>query len=292
MAPLIVIAGPTASGKTALAIRLAERWGGEIICADSRTVYKGLDIGTAKPTVEERAAVPHHALDLVEIDDRFTAYDFQRYAYAAIDAIRTRGKIPFLVGGTGLYIDSVVLHFSFVESIDQQRRQELESYSVTELQTMIKKQHIQMPENDQNRRHLIRQLERQGGDSSRIDTPDATTNIVAITTDKNVLSKRIEKRIRAMFAAGVVDEARSLAEKFGWNHEVLRGNVYQAVNQYYFGKVSLEEAIQLAVVRDRQLAKRQLTWLRRHPFIQWQDISSAEHYFDHILRNYRDAHPQ
>ena len=111
--PLVVIAGPTASGKTALAIRLAERYDGEIICADSRTIYKGMDIGTAKPSAEEQARVPHWGLDIVEPGERFTVADFKAYAERKIQEIRERDRIPFLVGGTGLYIDAVIFDFQF-----------------------------------------------------------------------------------------------------------------------------------------------------------------------------------
>ena len=154
MAPLIVITGPTGSGKTGLAIELAEKWGGEIVCADSRTVYKGMDIGTAKPTIEERARVPHHLLDIIEPNERFTVHDFQQFARKAIVEIRTRGHIPFLVGGTGLYIDSVVLDYEFPED-DAELREYLSVKSIGELHSMIKSQHIAIPQNDQNKRHLV-----------------------------------------------------------------------------------------------------------------------------------------
>ncbi len=114
MQPLIVITGPTASGKTTLAIKLAEMIEGEIICADSRTVYRGMDIGTAKPTAKEQAGVPHWGLDLVSPDERFTLYDFQQYAYAKIDEIRARGHVPMLVGGSGLYASAVIYHYDLV----------------------------------------------------------------------------------------------------------------------------------------------------------------------------------
>ena len=132
--PLIVIAGPTASGKTALAVRLAERFGGEIICADSRTIYRGMDIGTAKPTRDERASVPHWGLDLVEPGERFTVATFKAYAEQKIAEIRERGNIPFLVGGTGLYIDAIVFDFAFAGEANEVLREQLEQMNVQELQ--------------------------------------------------------------------------------------------------------------------------------------------------------------
>ena len=128
--PLVVIVGPTASGKSALAISLAEKFGGEIICADSRTVYKGMDIGTAKPTVDEQARVPHWGLDLVEPGERFSAAKFKRYAIAKIDEIHSRGNIPFLVGGTGLYIDGILFDYEFGSDFNAELRKKLESLSL------------------------------------------------------------------------------------------------------------------------------------------------------------------
>ena len=133
MAPLVVIAGPTASGKTALAIELAEKFGGEIICADSRTIYKYMDIGTAKPSAEDRARVPHHGIDLVEPGEDFSAADFKFYALGMIADIRARGKVPFLVGGTGLYIDAVVYDYQFGPKADPVQREILESMTLEQL---------------------------------------------------------------------------------------------------------------------------------------------------------------
>jgi tRNA dimethylallyltransferase len=132
--PLIVIVGPTASGKTSLAVQLAKKYDGEIICADSRTIYKGMDIGTAKPTLAERAVVLHWGLDLVEPGELFSAADFKRYADQKIEEIRNRGHVPFLVGGSGLYVDAVVFDYAFGVKADPSKRQMLEDWTVEELQ--------------------------------------------------------------------------------------------------------------------------------------------------------------
>jgi tRNA dimethylallyltransferase len=137
--PLIVITGPTGSGKSAIALSLAEKYGGEIICADSRTVYKFMDIGTAKPSLDDQKRVKHWLLDVVNPDDKFSVSDFQELAQKAINNIRSRGKIPFLVGGTGLYIDAVVLDFSFAEKADLELRTELEMLTTEQLKELIKK---------------------------------------------------------------------------------------------------------------------------------------------------------
>ena len=161
--PLVVIAGPTASGKTGLAISLAERFNGEIICADSRTIYRGMDVGTAKPTANDQARVPHWGVDLVDPGDRFTAADFKEYANTKIADIRNRQKIPFLVGGTGLYIDSVIFDFQFGISPDEQVRYKLEQMSIEQLQDYCVKHNIKLPENSQNKRYIIRAIELGGG---------------------------------------------------------------------------------------------------------------------------------
>jgi tRNA dimethylallyltransferase len=143
-APLVVIVGPTASGKSALAIELAEQFGGEIICADSRTVYKGMDIGTAKPSLEDQARVPHWGLDLVDPNEPFSVADFQTYAFEKIADVRSRGKIPFLVGGSGLYIDAVIFEFKFME-IDTALRAKLDKMSLEELHDYCIENNINLP---------------------------------------------------------------------------------------------------------------------------------------------------
>src|SRR5690606_33063041 len=144
--PLVVIAGPTASGKTALAIELAERFGGEIICADSRTIYKGMDVGTAKPGVDEQAQIPHWGLDLVEPGDRFTAADFKEYALQKINEIRARGHVPFLVGGTGLYVDAVLFDYQFSAPANEHERAKLEQMTIERLHDYCEYNNIILPE--------------------------------------------------------------------------------------------------------------------------------------------------
>jgi tRNA dimethylallyltransferase len=287
--PLIVITGPTASGKTGLALKLAERWGGEIICADSRTVYKHMDIGTAKPTTKEQSRVPHWLLDVVEPGQRFTAADFQRLAFAAIDDIRARGKIPFLVGGSGLYVDSVVLRFSFGPDADAAVRRELESKTVEELQSLLKKQHIALPENLRNKRYLIRSYEKNNNSTSDDANPDIHTHVVALTNDKQDLAQRIERRVKGFFDAGIVKETQHILDTYGADGEAFTGNIYPIVKDVIEGRLTQGEAETLCAARDRQLAKRQITWLKRHDWVRWKSLPEAEQYIDHILRKYRDA---
>lgn len=281
MAPLIVITGPTASGKSGLALELARRHNGEIICADSRTVYEGMDIGTAKPTSDERADVPHHGLDVVRPGERFTARDFQELAVSAIADIRARNKVPFLVGGTGLYIDAVVREYQWPAQSDGR---DFEAYDVATLQSMLKTQQIPIPANATNRRHLVNALRRQGNQGSALPSPRGETCVVAITTPKDVLHERIKKRAHEMFETGVIAEAQQLAASYGWGSEAMSGNIYPIIRQMLDGAISKDQAIQRFITSDMKLAKRQLTWLRRYDYVTWLSLEEAGLYIETRLR--------
>jgi len=283
--PLVVICGPTASGKTSLAIDLAKRHKGEIICADSRTIYKGMDIGTAKPTIDEQAVVPHWGLDLVEPGERFTAADFKRYADEKIKEIRARGHVPFLVGGTGLYVDAVVFNFSFAGEADVKLRQQFEDMTIDELHDYCNENNIVLPENDKNKRYVIRTIERSTAPKHRKNEPLSTSVIVGIATDRAVLRQRIEKRTEQIFDDNVVNEAMLLGKKYGWSNEAMTGNIYPLIRRYLEGELNLEEAKDKFTTLDWRLAKRQLTWLRRNPYIQWHSLTEAKTYLDNVLAN-------
>ena len=278
--PLIVIVGPTASGKTSLAIDLAERIVGEIICADSRTVYRYMDIGTAKPSVAEQSRVPHWGLDLVDPDTRFTVVDFKKYAMKKIDEIRSRGHVPILDGGTRLYVDAVIFDYQFGSQPDQNKRKQYELMTIEELQKYCYNNNIQLPENDKNKRYVIRAIERNGESLKRRDTPIDNTIIVGIATDKHELYQRIEQRSNDIFEQNIIEEARQLANNYGWGHESMTGNIYPLCQQYIEGKITHNDLVSQFNVMDRKLAKRQMTWLRRNPYIHWIERDLA---LDRIL---------
>lgn len=267
--PLVVIVGPTASGKTNLAIKLAEKFDGEIICADSRTVYEGMDIGTAKPTHEERKQIPHWGLDLVKPDERFTAADFKHYALKKIEEIRGRGHQPLLVGGTGLYVDGVIYDYEFGQIADQTLRRKLEAMTLEELYEYCHKNSVSLPENDKNKRYVIRAIEQKGINLKRREKPTDNTIIVGIATDRDVLRERIRNRIEQLFEDGVVQEAKTLGKKYGWECEAMTGNIYPIIHKYVDGELSLREAKQKCITQDWRLAKRQLTWFKRNTYIKW-----------------------
>lgn len=284
--PLVVIVGPTASGKTTLAIELAEQFGGEIICADSRTIFKGMDIGTAKPTLEERQIVPHWGLDLVEPNERFTVADFQQYAVDKIADIRHRGKIPFLVGGTGLYVDAVILDYQFGPDADLTTRQQFAEMSLSELQEYCNKNDIKLPENSSNKRYVIRSIEQNMINNRRRDIPISNSIIVGIATEREILRAKIERRIEQLFASGVVEEAKILGNKYGWNSEAMTANIYRLIYQYEIGEISYDELQRQAETKDWQLAKRQLTWLKRNKSITWLSLDDASSFLKGHLESW------
>lgn len=275
-APLIVIVGPTASGKTALAIELAQACKGEIICADSRTIYKGMDIGTAKPTAEEQATVPHWGIDLVEPGEPFSAADFKVYALQKINEIRARGHVPFLVGGTGLYVDGVVLDYQFGTQANPVLRAQLEQKTIQELQSYCEENNIELPYNKQNKRHLIRAIELVDTTTTRRNTPVKNTIVVGIATDRTILKQRIQTRAEHLFDNGMVDEAIILGKKYGWHSEAMTANIYRLVHQYQQGSMNETQLKQKFITADWRLAKRQLTWLKRHSFIHWLPLDKAK----------------
>ncbi len=281
--PLVVIVGPTASGKTALAVELASRFGGEIICADSRTIYSEMDIGTAKPSAEDQAKVKHWGLDLVRPDQRFSAAQFKDYALKKIDEIRERGNTPILVGGTGLYVDAVIFDYQFGDEADERLRKELEKLSLEELHEYCQKNNIKLPENKKNKRYVIRAIEQKSINTKRSETPLKNTIIVGIATDRTMLRTKIENRAEQLFHGGVVDEAKILGEKYGWHHESMTGNIYPLCRDYLEGNMSLATVKQKFVVQDWRLAKRQLTWLKRNRFIRWLPYDRAREYLFSVL---------
>lgn len=281
--PLVAIVGPTASGKTAVAIELAEQLKGEIICADSRTVYRGMDIGTAKPTVAERSRVPHWGLDLIEPSQQFTVADFKKYADNKIAEIRSRGKLPFLVGGSGLYVDAVLFDYRFAERADVSRRENLEKLTLEELCEYARGKGVQLPENSKNRRYVIRAIERGNQNLKRRTTPISTSIIVGIATDSDILRQRIAQRGEQIFRSDIVEETTHLGKMYGWGHESMTGNIYPLIRSFIEEGGDIEEVKDKFTTLDWRLAKRQLTWFRSNPHIVWLGKREVTSYVKAIL---------
>ncbi len=266
---LIAIVGETASGKTGLAIEIAKRWDGEVICADSRTVFRGMDIGTSKPTKDEMSGIPHYGLDLVEPDDKYSAAQFKEYAQSKIDDILARGKLPILVGGTGLYVDGVLYNYSFGGSESKFERSQLDNKSVEELATIAEKNGIEVSEQTlKNKRHLIRLLER-GGKTEHANTLYYNAQIIGVKMSKTKLRERIERRTELMFRRGLRKEYNDLRHKFEHNSEAFSGIGYQEFRGWEDGNASMSEVKRAIVRNTMNLAKRQRTWFKRNPKIQW-----------------------
>lgn len=283
-APLIVIVGATASGKSALAMEIARTYDGEIICADSRTVYKGMDIGTAKPSHAEQREIPHHILDIVNPDQPFTAADFKQRALLWIDDIAIRGKLPILVGGTGLYVDGVIFDFAFLPPVADEERERLEQMSVPELQALIGRLGLELPENAQNPRHLIRRIETNGQIPIKKDLRDNTL-IIGLDISKEELTRRLEQRTRAMLEQGLEQEVRGLAGKYGWEAPGITGLGYREWRPYLEGIADIQEVAREINLRSLQYAKRQRTWFKRNPHIKWvQNTAEAEHLVKEFLQ--------
>lgn len=280
---LIAIVGPTASGKTSLAIRIAERFDCEIICADSRTVYAGMDVGTAKPTPEERAKVPHWGLNIVRPDQPYSAADFKRYANEVIADIRSRGKTPLLVGGTGLYVDAVLYDYQFGPPADPSVRHKLELLTIDQLQRYCNQHNVKLPVNDKNKRHLVRAIERASISTIGKSSLQQYAHIVGIATNMETLRTRIVLRSEQLFQNDVVGEATLLGKKYGWESEAMTGNIYPLIKSYLEGELTIQEIKERFTTLDYRLAKRQMTWLRRNPDIMWADVTGAEEYIKSLL---------
>jgi len=242
-----------------------------------------MDIGTAKPSKQEQQRVPHWGLDLVEPNERFTAADFKIYALQKIHEIRKRGHVPFLVGGTGLYIDSVILDYQFGNGSSLELRTKLDSMSIAELQEYCRKNNVELPENSNNKRYLIRAIEQGGINEKRRSEPIENIIVVGIATDRNVLRTRIMDRTEQLFDDGVVKEAKKLGNKYGWNSEAMTANIYPLVYSYLNKEMSLEEIKDKFTTLDWRLAKRQITWLKRRDFIIWKTLEESYDYIDREL---------
>lgn len=271
--PLVVIVGMTGSGKSALGLEIARKYDGEIVCADSRTVYKGMDIGTAKPSEAERREIPHHLLDVVSPDEPFSAAEFKRRALIWVDDITIRGKLPIMVGGTGLYIDGVIFDFAFLPPVPAEDREHLQRLSVDELQQKIADLGLELPENSRNPRHLIRQIETNGAVAVKKGIRENTL-VLGIDITKEELSGRLKRRTQQMLRGGLEAEVKGLAERYGWDAPGLSAVGYREWQDYFENDKSISEVEQEIVSNSMHYAKRQRTWFRRNPDIDWIKNSS------------------
>lgn len=268
--PLVVIVGETATGKSALAMKLARQFNGEIICADSWTVYEGFDIGTAKPSIQERQLVPHHLLDIVTPEEGFSAPLFQKLALKAIRSIYANRKIPILVGGTGLYIDSVLYGYSFTPANDGDRSR-LQKLSLSELNDIAVQQHLPISLIDnRNKRRIIRLIENNGELPTKSSLRQNTI-VIGLKASRDDLRERVEKRVHNMIRNGLENEVRILAEEHGWLVEPMKGIGYREWKDFFEGSKTVEDVEKRIISSTMKLAKKQRTWFKRNTDIDWFD---------------------
>ena len=276
---LIVIEGTNASGKSGLGVDLARAFGGEIISADSRQVFKGYDLGSGKITPEEMQGVPHHLIDICESNEFFSVHDFQRLAYRAIDDILARGRLPFIVGGTGLYVASVTEGYVMSDRApDLNYRAELEKLSTPELYAQLMEQAPDAQVDARNRNRVMRMLEKihDGDDFIPHNQPRYNCLKLGVSWPREILKARIDERLEKRMREGMVDEVRGLLANGASVEFMLKlGLEYRFITQFITGEIGSEaemcHELSLAIKR---FAKRQMIWFRRDKDIHWLDMAA------------------
>lgn len=279
---IIAIAGPSSSGKTNLAIRLAKELNGEIISVDSRQIYKEMDIGSAKPSIDERQGIPHYMIDIIDLNSEYTVADFCDEAANVIKNITSRGKIPILAGGTGLYFRVLLQDFDLPRvAPDKEFRNELEQFSNIELYEKLTKEDLILAQkiHCNNRVKIIRALEvihalgiPMSSAQKKKENNYNTLWFGLNTLDRDYLYQRINKRVDVMFEKGLLKEAQALFNKYGENKILLNTIGYQELYPYLKGEVDFESTSELLKQNTRRYAKRQISWFNANKDIVWFDI--------------------
>ena len=275
---VVAVVGTNASGKSALGIALAKKYDAEIISADSRQVFRGLDLGSGKVTPEETQGVPHHMIDVREPNEFFSMADFQRMAYQAIDDIRGRGRLPMIVGGTGLYVDSVLDGYLLSDKEpDLAYRAELEKLTTPQLYDMLLelKPDVQVEKNNRNR--VMRIIERihDGDDATPGKQARFESLRLGVSWPREVLGRRIDERLERRVEQGMIEEVQRLMDEGATTEFLLGlGLEYRFITQYLIGEIPDRQVmLDKLAIAIKQFAKRQMTWFRRNPEIVWLDMS-------------------
>lgn len=287
MNKVIVITGPTAVGKTKLSIELAKRYNGEIINADAVQVYKGLDIGSAKVTEEEKEGIPHHLFDIKEVDEEYTIYHYQKDCRKLIKEVQGRGKTPILVGGTGLYIKAALYDYKLTE---EKETNTYDNLTDEELYNKLLEVDKDIVIDKNNRRRLIRALNYHKENNKSINTN--TTNkllydaiFIGLTTDRRILYDKINNRVDIMIKDGLLNEVKAFYDKNVRTKPLLNAIGYREIYSYFDGNISLEEAINKIKQNSRHYAKRQYTFFNHQLPIVWfeTDYSNFNNTIEQII---------
>lgn len=284
MKDVIIIAGPTAVGKTALSINLAKKLNTEIISADSMQIYKGMDIGTAKVTKDEMDGIKHHMIDIINPDENYSVQEFQKSALEIISEIHNKGKIPVIVGGTGLYIDSLTHDFDFVNvKPNYKLREELDSIYEENPSKLLERvyeiskesySHLSL----KDKKKLIRAIEVFEDSCKIIDYSRSMKNtennyhLFVLYDDRKKLYERINERVDIMISNGLIDEVRDILKVAGENAQSMKAIGYREIIPYLKGEIDFETMKSTLKQHSRNYAKRQLTWFRRNEYSQWINI--------------------
>jgi tRNA dimethylallyltransferase len=284
---VIVICGPTASGKTDLSIELAKRINGEIVSADSMQIYKYMNIGSAKPTLDEMQGIQHYMMDCIEPDIRFSVAEYKKEAEKYINIILKKNKIPIVVGGTGLYIDSIIYGIEYNEiKLDENYRKKLENrveiegleILYNEAKKIDPKAMEKISANDKKRILRVLEIYNDTGKTktqleleSRKNGPRYNYKVFALNMDRKILYERINKRVDLMFEKGLLQEVKELKERFDKLPTAIQGLGYKETIEFLDRKISYNEMIEKIKMETRRYAKRQLTWFRKNKEIIWLD---------------------
>ena len=264
---ILVVVGPTGVGKTKMSIELAKKYNAIVVNGDSMQVYKGLDIGTAKVTEEEKDGVEHFLFDIVNVDDMYTVFDYQRDLRKVLELYKDRNIV--IVGGTGLYIKAGLYNYEFEEESDNSNT--YDEYSNEELLEMVKKLDSETLIHVNNRKRLIRRLNKkiEGNDKNTL-LYDA--KFIGLTTDRETLYDRINKRVDIMVENGLLDEVKGFYDMNSRSKAIMTGIGYKELYEYFDGIISLDEALELIKQRSRKYAKRQYTWFNNQMDVKWFDV--------------------
>ena len=272
MNKIIVIVGPTGIGKTKLSIELAKKLDAEIINGDSVAIYKKLDIGSAKPTIEERENIPHHLIDIKDVEEEYTVFDYQKDVREKIKEIESRKKRIIIVGGTGLYIKAALYDYNFTEGTTYNEYNDL---SNEEILNKIKEHNLEKYPELNNRRRLVRLLNKLENNETISNNKDRllyNIKVIGLTTSRDILYERINKRVDTMFNNGLLNEIESLKDKYKTSKILNSGIGYKEFNDYLFNNKSIEEVKEEIKLNSRRFAKRQYTFFRNQFNTKWYEV--------------------